>query len=111
MSAINVTPVTAPTWQAWQIVRPGGTPTEGIVGEVGDAEAAFEVIAPLGWTGDLSEFQQPGTTGIVMTATLTGNNHPNLIGYESDWIVFDGTNVSIVASADMWTTYQEAVSS
>lgn len=107
MSAVNVTPITAPSWQAWQIVRPGGTPTLGVAGEVGDAEAAFEALAPLGWTGNLSEFQQPGTTGIVQTATLFGNNHPTLVGYESDWIVFDGTNVNIVSAASMWTIYQE----
>lgn len=71
-----------------------------------DVEEMLAEIAPLGWNGDVGVREQPNTDGVLIwTVTLTRNGFASMVGYDADWIVFDGTNVSIVHDTPFKAAY------
>lgn len=85
MTAIALAPIASPSITGWQITQDTAL----------DVEAALAEIAPLGWHGDVNDYQQPNSDNLVWTVTLTRSGFPTLVAVEDDWILFDGTNVSI----------------
>lgn len=83
--SLTVIPINATDIKAWQI-----TPDTAL-----DVEEALTTVAPLGWRGDVGDYQQPNSNTLVWTVTLSRSGFANLVGYENDWIVFDGLNVTV----------------
>lgn len=104
MTILTVAPVNTPVTKA--VLISSGTAL--------DVEEMLAIVAPLGWVGDVGDRVQPNSDGaVIWSVTLQRSGYQSLVGYDGDWIVTDGINVTIVHGAAMtaaWTLLWEAVS-
>lgn len=98
--SITVTPITTPTITAWQI-----TPAT-----AADVQVALATVAMIGWKGTITSFIQPNSSTLVWTVTLARSGYASLVGGENDWIVSDGTNVSMLDNDVFVATYTPTAS-
>lgn len=70
-----------------------------------DVQAMLTEIAATGWKGDIGDQVQPNTNTVVWSVQLSHSGYASLIGYDGDWLVYDGKNVSVLHDSDFKAAY------
>lgn len=94
--SLTVNPITPASFTAWQITQANAL----------DVEEALATVAQLGWKGTTTDYIQPNSGGtLVWTVGLSRSGYATLTGYNGNWIVSDGTNVTILTNPVFISTY------
>lgn len=93
MSGLTVTPITAPTITAWQVTT----------NTAQDAVAAINILVGAGYKAQINVVNSGGAPSWAVTLMPTGA--PTLTANDGDWIVVNGTSLSICSDAVFAATY------
>jgi hypothetical protein len=98
-----VVPINPPTITAWQISV--GTPI--------DVVEAMNAVLPLGYKATITTYIQPNSAPpvLVWQLALSRPGYADLMAHNTDWIVSDGTNVTVFTNDEFTTAYMPFVSS
>jgi hypothetical protein len=92
-----VIPINPPTITGWQISV--GTPS--------DVVDAMNTVLPLGYKAAISTYIQPNSDPptLIWTLTLSRAGYADVTAHNTNWIVCDGTNVTILTDTEFNATY------
>lgn len=93
--ALSVTVIDPPGITAWQLSTSTAT----------DVMTALATWAELGYQGAASASTQVAGGDVTWVISLSRPGYADLIGYNGNWIVFDGTNFTILSDDAFLATY------
>jgi hypothetical protein len=92
-----VVPINPPTITAWQIS----------VGTPADVVAAMNAVLPLGYKATITTFIQPNSNPpvLIWELALARTGYADLMAHNTDWIVSDGVNVTVLKNNEFAASY------
>lgn len=93
MTALTVTPITAPTITAWLV----STAT------ASDVVTALAAAVELGYQANVKAMNQNGA--VTFSITLASSGYPSLTVSNGNWLVSNGTSMSVYTAAQFVATY------
>jgi hypothetical protein len=92
-----VVPINPPTITAWQIS----------VGTPADVVLAMNAVLPLGFKATITTYIQPNSAPpvLIWQLALSKPGFADLMAHNTDWIVSDGTNVTVLTNDQYNATY------
>jgi hypothetical protein len=92
-----VVPINPPTYTAWQISV--GTPS--------DVVQAMNAVLPLGFKATINTYIQPNSDPpvLIWQLTLSRTGYADVLAHNTDWIVCQGANVTVLTDTEFNATY------
>lgn len=93
--ALTVTVIDPPVLTAWQLST----------GSAADVMAALATWAGMGYHGSAAASPQVAGGDVTWVTTLSRPGFADLVGYDTNWVVSDGTNFTILSNDAFVSTY------